>query len=93
MNPADVLDMGGTGGILVASHLVGTEMRRITDERPMVGAVAWWRANVPGAGSVGHVAYVERVDGSAITVSEAAWNPNLPDCGDNVIRMRSGIPA
>jgi len=29
---ADVLDMGGTGGILVASHLVGHEMRRMIDE-------------------------------------------------------------
>ena len=29
---ADVMDMGGTGGILVASHLVGREMRRIIDE-------------------------------------------------------------
>jgi 4-hydroxy-tetrahydrodipicolinate synthase len=29
---AEVLDMGGTGGILVASHLVGREMRRIVDE-------------------------------------------------------------
>ena len=29
---ADVLDMGGSGGILVASHLVGTEMRRMIDE-------------------------------------------------------------
>ena len=29
---ADVLDMGGTGGILVASHLVGEEMRRMIDE-------------------------------------------------------------
>ena len=28
----DVLDMGGTGGILVASHLVGEEMRRMIDE-------------------------------------------------------------
>ncbi len=26
------MDMGGTGGILVASHLVGREMRRIVDE-------------------------------------------------------------
>jgi 4-hydroxy-tetrahydrodipicolinate synthase len=30
---ADVLDMGGTGGILVASHLVGREMRRMIDEQ------------------------------------------------------------
>jgi 4-hydroxy-tetrahydrodipicolinate synthase len=29
---ADVLDMGGTGGILVASQLVGEEMRRMIDE-------------------------------------------------------------
>ena len=29
---ADVMDMGGTGGICVASNLVGTEMRRIIDE-------------------------------------------------------------
>ncbi len=29
---ARVLDMGGTGGILVASHLVGGEMRRMIDE-------------------------------------------------------------
>ena len=29
---ARVLDMGGTGGILVASHLVGSEMRRMIDE-------------------------------------------------------------
>jgi 4-hydroxy-tetrahydrodipicolinate synthase len=29
---AAVLDLGGTGGILVASHLVGDEMRRMIDE-------------------------------------------------------------
>jgi 4-hydroxy-tetrahydrodipicolinate synthase len=29
---ADVLDMGGAGGILVASHIVGEEMRRMVDE-------------------------------------------------------------
>lgn len=29
---AEVMDVGGTGGITVASHLVGTEMRRIIDE-------------------------------------------------------------
>jgi 4-hydroxy-tetrahydrodipicolinate synthase len=29
---AQVLDIGGTGGILVASHLVGREMRRMIDE-------------------------------------------------------------
>jgi 4-hydroxy-tetrahydrodipicolinate synthase len=29
---ARTLDMGGTGGILVASHIVGNEMRRLVDE-------------------------------------------------------------
>jgi 4-hydroxy-tetrahydrodipicolinate synthase len=29
---ADVLDMGGEGGICVASHIVGDEMRRMVDE-------------------------------------------------------------
>ena len=29
---AEVLDMGGTGGIQVASHIVGEEMRRMIDE-------------------------------------------------------------
>jgi 4-hydroxy-tetrahydrodipicolinate synthase len=29
---ADVLDLGGTGGVLVASHLMGEEMRRMIDE-------------------------------------------------------------
>jgi 4-hydroxy-tetrahydrodipicolinate synthase len=29
---AKVMDLGGAGGILVASHLVGREMRRIIDE-------------------------------------------------------------
>jgi 4-hydroxy-tetrahydrodipicolinate synthase len=31
-NLADVLEMGGAGGILVASHLVGDHMRRMVDE-------------------------------------------------------------
>jgi 4-hydroxy-tetrahydrodipicolinate synthase len=29
---ADVLDMGGSGGILVSAHLVGEELRRMVDE-------------------------------------------------------------
>jgi 4-hydroxy-tetrahydrodipicolinate synthase len=29
---AETLDAGGTGGILVASHIVGSEMRRMIDE-------------------------------------------------------------
>ncbi|MET0951852.1 MAG: CHAP domain-containing protein, partial [Aeromicrobium sp.] len=32
---------------------------KIRDSVPAVGAVAWWTANAPPAGSAGHVAYVE----------------------------------
>ena len=47
---------------------------RITNDKPMVGAVAWWRANVPGAGSSGHVAYVQKVvSRRRIVVSEDSW--------------------
>jgi len=34
-----VMDMGGTGGILVASQLVGTEMRRVIDEPERRGEI------------------------------------------------------
>jgi 4-hydroxy-tetrahydrodipicolinate synthase len=37
---AEVLDKGGTGGILVASHLVGREMRRMIDEPESRAAIA-----------------------------------------------------
>lgn len=52
----------------------GVAMARITDATPMVGAIAWWKANVPGAGASGHVAYVEQVvSASEIVVSEDSW--------------------
>ncbi|MGH3361144.1 MAG: CHAP domain-containing protein [Nocardioides sp.] len=48
---------------------------RITDDKPMVGAVAWWKRNVPGAGSSGHVAYVEKVlSAGRIVISEDSWS-------------------
>ena len=52
----------------------GHEMAEITDQQPRVGAVAWWKANVPGAGSAGHVAYVEKViSPTEIVISEDSW--------------------
>nr|WP_301539801.1 CHAP domain-containing protein [Nocardioides sp. zg-DK7169] len=52
----------------------GAAMSSITNTTPRVGAVAWWRANVPGAGSSGHVAYVEQVvSPTEIVVSEDSW--------------------
>ncbi len=52
----------------------GPANRSRTDGTPRVGAVAWWAANVPPAGSVGHVAYVEQVvSSSEIVVSQDSW--------------------
>ncbi|CAM3385962.1 CHAP domain-containing protein [Nocardioides dubius] len=52
----------------------GVAMKSITDSRPAVGAIAWWKANTPGVGSAGHVAYVERViSSSEIVISEDSW--------------------
>ncbi|HET7196009.1 MAG TPA: CHAP domain-containing protein [Nocardioides sp.] len=53
----------------------GRVKSRITNGTPMVGAVAWWRRNVPGAGSNGHVAYVEKViSRTRIVISEDSWS-------------------
>ncbi|MGI9156833.1 MAG: CHAP domain-containing protein [Marmoricola sp.] len=52
----------------------GAAMRSITNTSPAVGSVAWWPANAPGAGSAGHVAYVEKVvSSSEIIISEDMW--------------------
>jgi surface antigen len=41
---------------------------------PQVGSIAVWEASVNGAGSVGHVAVVERVNSNGtITISESNW--------------------
>ena len=53
----------------------GTSMPRITDDVPTVGAVAWWKANAGPAGSVGHVAYVEKVvSADEVIVSQDSWH-------------------
>ncbi len=51
----------------------GRANRSITDEVPMVGAVAWWEAG-DGVGSSGHVAYVQQVlSRRKIVISEDSW--------------------
>jgi surface antigen len=52
----------------------GVAERRLTDARPAVGAVAWWRPHTGPAGAVGHVAYVERVAPGRIVVSQDSWH-------------------
>jgi surface antigen len=62
----------GSGGN--ATHW-GYKKDRITNRHPFVGAVAWWKAYAPGAGSVGHVAYVEKViSQNKIVISEDSWS-------------------
>ncbi len=53
----------------------GFAMKHKTDQVPQVGAVAWWNRGVAGAGSSGHVAYIERVvSATEIVISEDSWN-------------------
>ncbi|WP_322938104.1 CHAP domain-containing protein [Nocardioides bizhenqiangii] len=53
----------------------GHAMSHITDNRPSVGAVAWWDRYDNGIGSSGHVAYVERVvSADEIVISEDSWS-------------------
>ena len=53
----------------------GYAMADITDDRPSVGAVAWWDRYYHGIGSAGHVAYVERVvSADEIVISEDSWS-------------------
>ena len=52
----------------------GRANRSITDQTPMVGAVAWWEAG-DGVGSSGHVAYVQKVvSNREIVISEDSWS-------------------
>lgn len=46
-----------------------TRLGFIVDNHPVVGSVAWWRAGSVGS-SVGHVAWVQKVSASSITVEE-----------------------
>lgn len=53
----------------------GRANRNITDDTPMVGAVAWWNRYDNGVGSSGHVAYVEKVvNKRTIVISEDSWS-------------------
>jgi surface antigen len=53
----------------------GVQMASKTDNVPAVGAVAWFNKGVSGAGSVGHVAYVEQVvSPTEIIISEDSWS-------------------
>ena len=70
----------------------GTSMSSITDQTPTVGAVAWWKAHVSPAGSVGHVAYVEKViSASEIIVSQDSWGGDFSWA--RITKTSSGWPS
>ena len=70
----------------------GRAMSSITNSTPAVGAVAWWKAGVKPAGSVGHVAYVERVvSASEIIVSQDSWGGDFSWA--RITRTTSGWPS
>src|SRR3954451_997604 len=70
----------------------GTSMSSITDHTPTVGAVAWWKAHVSPAGSVGHVAYVEKViSENEIIVSQDSWGAHFSWA--RITKTSSGWPS
>jgi surface antigen len=70
----------------------GRAMSRITNGTPAVGAVAWWSAGVKPAGSVGHVAYVEKVvSANEIIVSQDSWGGDFSWA--RVTRTSGGWPS
>jgi surface antigen len=64
----------GQSNAALSAYLWGLVYASKTDSAPKVGSVAWWAAG--SAGSIGHVAYVERVDADSITVSEDSSSGN-----------------
>ncbi|HZE67647.1 MAG TPA: CHAP domain-containing protein [Sporichthyaceae bacterium] len=64
----------GQSNARLSAYLWGLVYASRTDSSAKVGSVAWWGSG--SAGSIGHVAYVERVDGDSITVSEDSSSGN-----------------
>jgi surface antigen len=64
----------GQSNARLSAYLWGLVYASKTDSSAKVGSVAWWGSG--SAGSIGHVAYVERVDGDGITVSEDSSSGN-----------------
>jgi surface antigen len=64
----------GQSNARLSAYLWGLVYATRTDSNPKVGSVAWWGSGA--AGSIGHVAYVEQVDGDSITVSEDSSSGN-----------------
>ena len=46
----------------------------LVDRTPTVGSIAQWESGRDGMSAAGHVAYVQKVEGDRVTISEDAWN-------------------
>lgn len=69
----------------------GVQLASKTDSTPAVGAVAWFKPGVGGAGSVGHTAYVEQViSPTEIVISESNFGS---DFSWRRITVSSGWPS
>lgn len=73
---ARVLDLGGSGGILVASHIVGPQMRRMVDEPEQRGALDAELQPIYEALSVGPAAMT--IKAALEMLGHRAGSPRLP---------------
>lgn len=91
---AQVLDLGGSGGILVASHLVGAEMRRMIDEPERRTAIQESLLPLYGALSVAPAA--ASIKAALRLLGHELGAPRLPivepDQAD-IATIRSGLEA
>ena len=88
---AEVLDAGGTGGILVASHIVGKEMRRMIDEPEDRWAIHEELTDVFSTLAMTQLAMT--VKAALRMVGQDVGRVRLPlvDCDDNEIAALDGM--
>ena len=64
--------LSGSGDAITWKNRVASQFgAAAVDNTPAVGALGWWGTS---KGASGHVAYVERVEGSAVYISESSFN-------------------
>jgi 4-hydroxy-tetrahydrodipicolinate synthase len=90
----EVMDMGGTGGILVASHLVGALMRRVIDEPGQRAQIEEELAPLYQALSV--VPAAVAIKAALALLGREVGEPRLPYVpadGDEVATIRAALEA
>lgn len=90
----EVMDMGGTGGILVASHLVGAAMRRVIDEPERRAEIEAELAPLYQALSI--VPAAVAIKAALALLGRDVGEPRLPYVaadGDEVATIRAALEA